>query len=62
MKEDKLFFLIIGLLLVILGIYFGGPLVLNRLSDKVITKIKRDYVPGPYQPGFDPDVVPSKPD
>lgn len=60
-KEDKLFYLAIGLCILVLVAYFGGNFMLDRLSDKVIIKIKRQYTPGPYQPGFDPDIVPSKP-
>jgi hypothetical protein len=32
-------------------------IVLDKIADRVIEKLKRDYVPGPYSPGFDPDKV-----
>lgn len=32
-------------------------LVVDHIADRVVEKLKRDYVPGPYQPGFDPDKV-----
>jgi hypothetical protein len=32
-------------------------IVIDQVADRVIEKLKRDYVPGPYQPGFDPDKV-----
>lgn len=43
-----------------------GTLVVNnvflteRITQKVIDRLKRDYVPGPYEPGFDPDKVPPR--
>lgn len=46
--------IILGLLLVVL---LGNELLVNRISDRVIEQLKRDYVPGPYDPGFDPDKV-----
>ncbi|RDJ35253.1 MAG: hypothetical protein DWQ19_10590 [Crenarchaeota archaeon] len=43
---------------VILGLmYFGGNWVVDKTCDRVIEKMQRDYTPGPYQPGFDPDKV-----
>jgi hypothetical protein len=32
----------------------------KRITEKVMEGLKRDYVPGPYEPGFDPDKVPPK--
>jgi hypothetical protein len=43
-----------------------GTLVVNnvflteRITQKVIDRLKRDYVPGPYEPGFDTDKVPPR--
>jgi hypothetical protein len=45
---------ILGLLLVVL---LGNELLINKISNRVIEQLKRDYVPGPYDPGFDPDKV-----
>lgn len=32
----------------------------SKITARVLESIKRDYVPGPYEPGFDPDKVPPK--
>lgn len=32
----------------------------SRITAKVIDSLKREYVPGPYEPGFDPDKVAPK--
>jgi len=29
----------------------------HKVSERVIEKMQRDYAPGPYHPGFDPDKV-----
>lgn len=42
---------------VVLGLAFGGDFVVNKVADRVIEKLQRDYSPGPYHPGFDPDKV-----
>jgi hypothetical protein len=57
--KDKLnvilfLFVLIGVLLV------NNILMVQRVTDKVIQNLKRDYVPGPYDPGFDPDKVPPR--
>jgi len=44
-------------LTVVLFATISFNLVVNQIADRVIQKLKRDYVPGPYQPGFDPDKV-----
>ncbi len=39
------------------GLYVGGNLVIDKVCDRVIEKLQREYSPGPYHPGFDPDKV-----
>jgi hypothetical protein len=51
------------LIAVVLALLIGSLLVNNivmteKVTQRVIQNLKRDYVPGPYQPGFDPDKVP----
>lgn len=49
-------------LLALIGVVAVNNVVLtNKIAGRVIESLKRDYVPGPYQPGFDPDKVPSAP-
>lgn len=35
----------------------GGNILVQKISVKVVEELKRDYTPGPYHPGFDPDKV-----
>ncbi len=36
---------------------FGGNAVIGKITDRVVEQLKKDYSPGPYSPGFDPDKV-----
>lgn len=48
-------------LFVLVGVLFVNNLVLtNKITNRVLDSLKRDYVPGPYEPGFDPDKVPPR--
>lgn len=46
---------------VVLGVillgFLSNKLIINTVANAVIEKLQRDYVPGPYNPGFDPDKV-----
>jgi len=47
------------MLFVLLGTIIVNNLVLTeKITAKVMQNLKRDYAPGPYDPGFDPDKVP----
>jgi hypothetical protein len=51
--------LVAFMLFILIGVLFINNLTLtNKITEKVIENLKRDYVPGPYSPGFDPDKVP----
>lgn len=55
-KENFNFVVLLG---VLIGALLVNNLVLtNKIANRVIESLKRDYVPGPYDPGFDPDKVP----
>lgn len=41
---------------VIIGLQ-GCDILLNKVADKVIEKLEKDYSPSPYGPGLDPDRV-----
>lgn len=48
-------------LFVLVAVLFVNNLVLtNKITNRVLDSLKRDYVPGPYEPGFDPDKVPPR--
>lgn len=53
--------IILGVVAVVGALFTGAfvafPLVVDKVSDSVIEKLEREYAPGPYAPGFDPDRV-----
>ena len=55
--DRKLLILFASLLAFFLLAVVAKDYVINAITDNVIQKLKRDYVPGPYDPGFDPDKV-----
>jgi hypothetical protein len=55
--NNKLVWVVVGLVVVLLAVGFGGKFVIDRIADKVIQKLQKEYSPSPYGPGFDPDKV-----
>lgn len=54
--------LLVFILFVLIGVVFINNITLTeRVTSKVLESLKREYTPGPYSPGFDPDKVPQKP-
>lgn len=49
--------LLVGLVLGL--IFIGGKVYKEKIRAEVRSEFSRTYVPGPYQPGFDPDKIPS---
>lgn len=56
--NDNLKLVAACLLVLIVSVFFNTFVMTDRVADRVVQKLKRDYVPGPYEPGFDPDKVP----
>lgn len=53
--------LVVFILFIFTGVLLINNIVLTeKITTKVIENLKRDYVPGPYSPGFDPDKLPPK--
>lgn len=46
------------LLVLVASVLLNTLVMTDKVADRVIQSLKRDYVPGPYEPGFDPDKVP----
>jgi len=55
--NNKLLWIVIALGVVLVGVFVGGPILIDRISQKVINKMQKEYSPGPYAPGFDPDRI-----
>lgn len=59
-KKDQLNLVALMLFVLIGTLLINNIALTNKITDRVMQNLKRDYVPGPYEPGFDPDKVPPK--
>jgi hypothetical protein len=48
------------LVFLIVALAVNNHLVTTKVTNRVLESLKRDYTPGPYEPGFDPDKVPPR--
>jgi hypothetical protein len=53
-KWKVIIFSVIGVLLLV-GL--GGNFLLDKIADRVIQRLQKEYSPSPYGPGFDPDKI-----
>lgn len=57
LKQNPLLWVVGILLLVMVVGFFSINVVVDKATDAVIEKLQKEYSPGPYAPGFDPDKV-----
>ena len=55
--KDKLFYVFIGLTVLLLVFGVGTKVFVDRVAEQVILKLQKDYSPSPYGPGIDPDKI-----
>ena len=55
--KNWVFWLLIAVTVFNFSAFFFGKLAINKISDEVIQKLKKEYSPSPYGPGIDPDKV-----
>lgn len=60
MSTENLKSVVVFLFVLIVILAVNNVVLTSKITNKVLQAIKRDYVPGPYEPGFDPDKVPPK--
>ena len=60
MNKDNLIALVVGLTILIGSLFVNNIFLTKKITERVIQEINREYVPGPYEPGFDPDKVPPR--
>jgi NADH:ubiquinone oxidoreductase subunit 3 (subunit A) len=60
MTNEKLRDVAIVLLFLLVVLAVNNFVLTEKITTRVMNTLKRDYVPGPYEPGFDPDKVPPK--
>lgn len=55
--KNKLFWVAIVLGVLLLGVIKGGDIIVDRIADKAVQKLMKEYSPSPYGPGIDPDKI-----
>lgn len=55
--KNKLFWIVIVIGVVFLGIMQGSDVIVDRIADKAVEKLMKEYSPSPYGPGIDPDKI-----
>lgn len=60
MTKENLKLVVVMLSFMIATLFVNNLVLYKRIASRVIEDLKRDYVPGPYEPGFDPDKVPPR--
>ncbi len=55
--ENKLFLPLVTLIGLFVILLFGNKIIIDKVADRVIQKLQREYSPSPYAPGFDPDKI-----
>lgn len=58
MNKENLKMVAVLLALLIGSLVVNNVVMTEKVAQRVVQILKREYVPGPYQPGFDPDKVP----
>lgn len=60
MNKENLKLVAVVLAFLLGTVVVNNVLMTEKVTQRVIQRLKRDYVPGPYEPGFDPDKVPPR--
>jgi len=55
--QKNLLLIVACLSFVLLFVLAFGNLLVDKVAERAVQQLRRDYVPGPYDPGFDPDKV-----
>jgi hypothetical protein len=55
--ENKLFLPFATLVIVFVFLVLGNRIVIDKVADRVIQKLQKEYSPSPFAPGFDPDKI-----
>lgn len=56
-NNNKLLLIVLVLTIVMVGVSFGGNFFIDKVADRVIQKLQKEYSPSPYGPGINPDKI-----
>ncbi len=57
MGNNRLLWVVAALVVVLMVVGLGGKFVVDKVADRVIQKLQKEYSPSPYGPGLDPDRI-----
>lgn len=60
MTTESLKNAVVFLLVILVVVTINNIVLTAKIESRVLESLRREYVPGPYEPGFDPDKVPPK--
>lgn len=55
--NNKSIYIIVAFIVFLSSITIGVKLLEKKIVKSVMLELKRDYVPGPFSPGYDPDKI-----
>lgn len=56
-KNNKIIWAVLAVTFLNILVFGIGKFMVEKVTDRVIEKLQRDYSPSPYSPGFDPDKI-----
>jgi len=59
-NSNKLLWVVIALTVIMIGVGVGSKVLVDKVADRVIQKLQKEYSPSPYGPGIDPDKLDSE--
>jgi hypothetical protein len=59
-NNNKLLWVVIGLTILMVAVGLGSKMIVDKVADRVIQKLQKEYSPSPYGPGIDPDKLDSE--
>ena len=54
-KTNKLLLIAVALTLSLIAVGITSKFLVDKVADRVIQKLQKEYSPSPYGPGIDPD-------
>jgi hypothetical protein len=57
LRGNVFFWIVLAVTVIQVGAVFVGDFVVDKVADRVIEKLQKEYSPSPYGPGIDPDKV-----
>jgi hypothetical protein len=54
-NNNRLLWIVIALAVIMVVVGLGTRLLVDKIADRAVQKLQKEYSPSPYGPGIDPD-------